>query len=455
MTENPLDALARHAARTSFADLPAEAVRAAKTFLLDSLGVAVAGSAAPWARQVLAGADRWGAGEESTVWVGGEKLPAVSAALVNAYFTHCLEFDCVHEGAVVHPMATVLPASLAAAERRGGVGGAEFLVALVVGVDIATTLGRAATGPIRFFRPATAGAFGATAAVCRLAGLDEEGLRNALGHVYGQISGTLQPHAEGSPLLAMQMGFNARAALCAAELARQGIPAPRDVLIGPYGYFPLFEAGQYDLMEALPRLGTEWQVTQLSHKPFPSGRLTHGAVDGIVQLMARHGFAADDVEAVTVRVPPLAWRLVGRPDVPDPAPSYARLCLPFVAATALIHGTVDVPHFAPRQLTDARVHELAGRVEVLAVPHADERAITPQHVTVRLRGGRSHEIELEHILGHPQAPLGLARHLDKFRRCWGYGPRPLDRGVGEALIERVERLEEIADVAELVTLMCA
>ncbi len=88
--------------------------------------------------------------------------------------------------------------------------GARFLTALAVGVDVATLIGIATDSPVRFFRPATAGGFGAVAAIAHLAGFDEETTRSAFGHMYGQTSGTLQPHLEGSPLLGLQIGFNAR-----------------------------------------------------------------------------------------------------------------------------------------------------------------------------------------------------------------------------------------------------
>ena len=68
---------------------------------------------------------------------------------------------------------------------------------------------------MRFFRPATAGAFGAVAGICWLLGFDRETLRNALGIVYGQLSGNMQAHKEGSVLLALQIGFNARNAVIA------------------------------------------------------------------------------------------------------------------------------------------------------------------------------------------------------------------------------------------------
>lgn len=451
-----LERLAAHVTATPPDALPAAARAAGRTFILDTLGVAVAGSGDPAARTLAALLPAWGAADEATLLVHGTRLPAASAALGNAHFAHCLEYDAVHEASVVHAMAMILSASLAQAERRSAarpVSGVELLLAVALGVDVAACIGEAATGPMRFFRPATASAWGAVAAAGRLAGLDANGLRNAWGVLYGQLGGTLQPHVEGSPVLAMQMGFNARAVLTALDLAEAGVPAPRDVLQGPYGYFALFEGGAVDPEAPWARLGREWQVQRLSHKPFPSGRLTHGAVDGLLQLQARHGFAAEEVEAVRVFLPPLAQRLVARPDVPAPAPAYARLCLPFVAATALLRGTVDVPHFAPEALRDPAVHALAARVQAEPLPNPDERAIAPQRVQVRLRSGATHTIELTHILGHPEAPLSEAQHLAKFRRNWGYGARALEPSAGEALIGRVAALESVPDVREVVALL--
>ncbi len=447
-----LQHIAAHVADTPGKAIPPEARTAAHTFVLDTLGVAVAGSAEPWARQLARTAPAWGQGREARLWVYGTRVPAPTAALVNAYFIHCLEYDCVHEAAVVHPMATVLAAALAQVERMGRTPGSALLEAVVLGVDVATTLGAAANAPIRFFRPATAGAFGATAAVARLAGMDAHGVARALGAVYGQISGTLQPHSEGSPLLAMQMGFNARAALTAVDLALAGLEAPRDVLTGRYGYYPLYEGSPPD-EAVLGGLGSTWQVTRLSHKPYPAGRLTHGAVDGLLQLRAAHGFMAADVAAVSVQLPPLAHRLVARPDVPDPTPAYARLCLPYVAATALLHGTVDVPHYAPAALQDPAVHELAARVTAEETPNDDPAAIVPQGVRVTLRGGRELAVDLPQILGHPDAPLSTEQHLDKFRRNWGHAAHPLPVEKGGALMAAADGLERMGDARELVTLV--
>ena len=87
--------------------------------------------------------------------------------------------------------------------RGRGRGGRDFLTGLALGVDVACHLGVASKSPLRFFRTATAGAFGAAAAIGRLAGFDAATLVNAFGAVLGQLSGTMQAHVEGSPMLGM------------------------------------------------------------------------------------------------------------------------------------------------------------------------------------------------------------------------------------------------------------
>ena len=68
MTDAAL-AFAAHVAATRFHHLPPPAVERAKVFLLDTLGVAMAGSTAQGAAEVLAAARGWGEGAGATVLV--------------------------------------------------------------------------------------------------------------------------------------------------------------------------------------------------------------------------------------------------------------------------------------------------------------------------------------------------------------------------------------------------
>src|SRR5215470_15757866 len=148
-----ISAFADHVVATRFDDIPADAVRAAKVFILDTLGVGLAGSTGPMARELAVASDTWGQGEEARVWGSGIRRPAAAAAMCNAYQAHNSEFDCVHEEAVVHAMSVVLPVALAGAERAKKVRGTDLMTAVTLGVDVAAGLGVAAIQGLRFFRP--------------------------------------------------------------------------------------------------------------------------------------------------------------------------------------------------------------------------------------------------------------------------------------------------------------
>lgn len=450
----PLAALrfARHVLGVRYADLPEATVAAAKTFLLDSFGVGLAGATAQGAEALRRTAASWGAGADATVWGCRERLPAPQAALVNGFQVHDQEFDCVHEAAVLHPMATLLPAALAYAERRGGVSGQEFLVAVVVGVDVAVGLGLAARSGLRFFRPATSGGFGAVAAVGRLAGLNEAELAGAFGLQYAQTSGTMQPRVEGNMALPLQIGFDSRAAVCACDLAAAGLVGPRDVFEGQFGYLRLFE-GTWDLAPVWADLGHAWRIAELSYKPYPAGRATHGGLEGVATLRDRHGFAASEVRRITVVGPPLIQHLCGRPVVPNPSPSYARLCMGFAIAKLLQHGALDPVHFRGAELTDPETCAIGARVFTETDGSSDPNALAPQRVCVELTDGRRLDWDCATMLANPARPLTRTQHLAKFRRCAALATTPLNSAQTDRLVDTVDRLEEVADLRDLAALL--
>ena len=444
-----IERFAAHVVGTDFADLPAEAVEAARTFILDSLGVGIVGSAGPWTGNLAALQETWGQAPQARVWVTGQALPAPAAAMCNAYQIHNSEFDCIHEAAVVHATTVVLPCLLAVAERDGGLAGRDLMTAVVLGVDVACHVSLAARTGMRFFRPATAGALAAVAGLGKARGFDQATLVNAFSIAYGQICGTMQAHAEGSGLLAMQMGFNARNAVVACDMAAAGFDAPKNVLEGPFGYLRLIEA-EYDLEPVWPELGRTWRIAEMAHKPFPSGRATHGVVDACLSLMREHGFSAEQVEAVVARVPPLVHRLVGRRPAVGMTSNHARLCGAYVAACALLGGTVGVDDFDAAALRDPRRLLLADRIDLQIDDNPDPNALVPVTVDLSLRDGARHELRLEAVYGSPAKPLDREAHLAKFRSNCAAASRPLSEHAQMSMIDCIDGLEGVADVRTLV-----
>jgi 2-methylcitrate dehydratase PrpD len=441
-----------HVTATTFDDVPEAAVRAAKTFILDSFGVGLSGGGGPWVDEMIQLAGLWGRGGDARVWGHGQALPAPTAALCNAYQIHNAEFDCVHEGAVVHSMTVLLGGAMAIGERRGGIGGRDLLLAAILGVDVACHIAVAVTTGLKFFRPGTAGALAAVTAIGKLQGFGNETLRHAYSIAYGQMCGTMQAHTEGSALLGMQVGFNARNAVVACDMAAAGLQGPRNILEGPFGFFRLFEGG-YDREVLLASLGRTWRVTELSHKPYPSGRATHGIVDGCLRLRREHGFAASEIERIEAAVPPLIHHLVGRPFEDGMTTNYARLCAMYVTAHALYHDGIGVDAYDDGALTDPDTAALARSVHIAVDDNPDPNALAPVAVTIILKSGARHAMTVKDVYGSPANPMSHAAHLEKFRNNCAAAPRPLAPGNIDALIDMVENLEALDDVTKLVDLM--
>ncbi|KAH8666444.1 MmgE/PrpD [Xylariales sp. PMI_506] len=449
---------ASHALNTQYEDLTADAIAQAKVFILDTIGVGIAGSSAFGTDSIIQAGVAWGSGEEATLWGRRQRMPAGSAALINAYQVHCQEYDCVHEGAVLHPLATALPAAIAFAERTGGVSGKDLITAVAVGVNISAGLGIASKSAMTFFRPATAGGFGATAAVGRLMGLSHESLVQAFGLQYAQTSGTLQPHVEGSTALPLQVGLNSRAALQSCDLARSGLVGLRDTFEGPYGYLRLFEGPTpWDLSATYTCLeGRRWLISELSHKPYPAGRATHGGVEGLQILMKKDDGSTlkpEEIEKVTITGPPVTARLCARPDLPDPTPNYARLCMPYIAAKVLLNGFIDLAHYRGSELTDSATHELAKRIQMLSDGQADPNALVPISVEMQLVDGHIKKWKCDQMLASPSRRLTRDQHLTKFRRCWQFSAEPLPEASRDALIDMVDNLEVVKDIKDLTALL--
>ena len=448
-----IHAFAEHVAATRYEDLPVAAVLAAKTFILDTLGVGLAGSRGPRAPDLVAAQALAGDGRAARVWGHGAWLPAPAAALCNAYQAHCSEFDCVHERAVVHAMTAVLAAAMAGGERQGAVTGRDLILACVLGVDVAAGLGMAAATGLRFFRPATAGAFGAAAALGKLMGFDATRQRHAFSLAYGQASGTMQAHTEGSPLLALQMGFNARNAVVACDLAAAGFEGPVNILEGPFGYFRLFETSG-DPRAVAATLGKAWRVGELAHKPWPSGRATHGVMEACLEIRTRTGITASAIERVTAHVPPLVQHLVGRPFATEMDLNYARLCVRFTAARLLLAGDLALGDFSPESYGDPATAELARRIEIEVRDAGDPNALTPIAVEVRLRDGTCHTASLDVVLGNPAKPLSRAAHVAKFCSNAAAARAPLAATEAHAVIAMVDQLETMEDIRVLADAVC-
>jgi 2-methylcitrate dehydratase PrpD len=464
-------AVVGYAAGLRFEDLPAATRARTKLLVLDTVGAALAAIGADGVSALEGLMRRWGGAPEAGVLGYGTRGPAHQAALVNAALARALELDDVHETALVHATATMVPVALAVAEQVGGVDGRDFLTAVAMGVDLACRLSMAPLislggddyQPRAMSYTYQTGTLAGSLVAARLAGLGRPGLTDAFGNAYSQCAGNLQGLAEGSLMVRVQQGLAASSAVLAMELAREGVGGIHQPLHGIYGWFQAFYGGRYDAAMLLDGLGERFEGDQVSIKPYACCKYGHNAIAAAVEITGDPDFALDHIEAVSVTVASRdCWDLICAPLElkADPAAlagpdgwALAQFSLPFMVACALARGGLTVADLEPEARADPRV---AAVLRVLHLEVDDQtRAKTelpePGHVTVRLRGGRTLERTVTRALGHPDRPMSPDEQMAKFRWC----TERLDPAAAGRLGEMLLSLEDLGDAGEIVRLSAA
>src|ERR1700730_19396860 len=131
------DVLITHFLSVKFEALPSTTVGIAKGLLLDTIGSMVASVGQDDIVRLGELVRHWGGAGEARVLGSKMRVPAHHAALVNGTMARALEIDEVHEKALLHSAASLVPIALAVADETGRVSGREMLTALVLGMDLA------------------------------------------------------------------------------------------------------------------------------------------------------------------------------------------------------------------------------------------------------------------------------------------------------------------------------
>src|ERR1700728_5069922 len=123
-------------------DLPDEVAHAAKRSLLNFFAVALTGCRSETFEIALGTLSAFSGGKQATLIGRRERIDALNAAFLNAAGANVLDFCDTHVPTAIHPTAPVVPALLALSELEP-VSGRDFLLALVLGQEVACRIGLA------------------------------------------------------------------------------------------------------------------------------------------------------------------------------------------------------------------------------------------------------------------------------------------------------------------------
>jgi 2-methylcitrate dehydratase PrpD len=441
--------LIKHIVNTQFEDLPHDVIEEEKKFIIDSLGVAIAGSSAPGCKEIVDLIKEWGGKPEATIIAYGDKVASPWAAFANSTMMHALDFDDTLDESALHAHVSVLPTALAMAELRGGVTGKEFINAVVLGVDLVCRLGLATRRPLSWIRTSTCGSFGSAATAAKVLSFDNEKMLRALGIVYSQTSGNAQCLIDGGLVKRMQPAFSAQAGVISALLAHKGITGPRDILEGSYGFFNLYEGGDYDREKILTGLGKQFEGTKLSIKPYPSCRMTHASIDAAIAVRKENGLEASEIEEIVVYVSKMVYDMVGSPFAIRKSPQVdAQFSIPYTVAAGILRGDVFLKDFEEVFIRDPQALKLAEKVKVIMDPGLPERDMSAVTLVVKTRQN-VYGKKVNKVKGSPSNPMSTDECIEKFKKCLSYRRKPISQGKLDEILDGLVNLELIKDIKAL------
>lgn len=429
-----VSALSAFVHETQWGDIPTSVTRAARTLLIDSLGVLFGGlryptvqalgrtlraieptgaDSAPFARLVTLGAAAtWlDADSGGSFHPQGHRLPPVPTS---------------------HPAPHSLPVLLHAAhtsQQTDDVLLKAFLLSNEVGMrfGVSTTL-RPGLHPHGIHGPVAS-----AVASSLLRGNSREVTAKAI--LCAQVmplAATLAVPMRGGTVRNLWTGLGAYHGAVAAIQAEEGVQGPSQLVL------ELFEhAVSSDLsLETLNGdLGSRWHILDSYLKPYACARWIHPALDAWRAATPDVKDAINESEIAEILVETYAFA-ASLNEIGMDSDLHARFSLPVCIASLALDGELDAASFLPDRLQRASVRALAERVQVREVPEfsAALPRERPTRVTIRWPDGTTTMGEVRNARGNPGNPLDLSEVESKFR---GNVESILDEQATEALMSSI------------------
>lgn len=334
----------------NYASLPEGVQIQARRCLLDTVGVAVAGTRLPLAaivRNFAAANIGSGEGDGVRLFLDGRLVSVPGAALAASAIIDGLDG---HDGHVLckgHVGVCIIPAALYFSEAVKNDDWEKFLSWIVLGYEIATRSGIALHATAKEFSSSGAwNALGVAAIGSQALGLSNGQTCHALGIAeYYAPRSPLMRVVQHPSMLKDGSTFGAFSGATAALLASAGFTGD------PVGLIDLYqgEAGE-DLWTSL---GRDWLILDQYFKPFPVCRWTQPAIWAVLELKKKYPYLHEsDIQHVEVKGFREAISLGCR----EPKGSdEAQYSLPFVVGAILVHGKVEIDEISGLGLKDERV----------------------------------------------------------------------------------------------------
>lgn len=446
--DQTVEAIIRLSRSVTYDRLTDEERHGACRVLLDSLGCALGAFDDPApkvARQLAEGVQ----GSRPCTLIGDPRpTHGDFAAFANGVMVRYFDFNDTYASphGVGHP-SDYIAAVLAAAEEAGA-GGRAVVEGIAVAYEVFAAVTDATNLGVEGFDHVLAGDVASAVAAGIVWQLDNEQLRQAVSLALVPNFG-LQATRLGE--LSMWKGCasaNAcRNGLFAARLAREGLTGPPEPFSGRAGFEAVLKSKVDGAALELPS-GTR-VVGRSNLKRYPAGYFSQGAIDAALELRAQ---VQGDGPIAAVEIGTFEYGarvMAGDPEKWRPRTrESADHSIPYVVATALVHGDLGVDRFTDESLSDPEVARVLAGLTVHEDPECASAWPAAVMTTMRVTttSGRAASTHVRHYRGHALNPMSDSEIEEKAR---GLSAGNMGEEQFQELVEAVWSLEQVATVGEL------
>ncbi len=445
-----VEQLAAFVVQTKYEDFSSEARQQLKIRILDALGCAFGALEGPPIKMLQVQLDDFG-GKTLVSLVGGGKTAPDRAAFYNSALVRYLDYNdsYIAKNETCHPsdnLGAVLSAS-EYAQRNGR----EFMTALALAYQIQCRLSDVAPVRAKGFDHTTQGAYAVAAGVAKALGLDLHRVANAIA-ISGTAYNTLRVTRTGSLSNWKGLAYpnTAFGATHAAFLAMRGITGPLEVFEGNKGLMDAI-TGRFELDWSQENLEA---VRHTSIKKYNAEFHSQSALEGILELRAKHHLSPEEIESIRVDIFDVAYHIIGGGEEGNKqrvrTKEEADHSLPYMVAVALLDGDVSPAQYVPERILREDVQSLLQKVTIQPDEAFTKRfpAEMPCRIHITLKDGRRLAIDKLDYEGFASRPMTWEKAAAKFERLSVPFTSTAQRA---AIIEIVAHLEknEVAQLTEV------
>jgi 2-methylcitrate dehydratase PrpD len=283
------------------------------------------------------------------------------------------------------------------------------------------------------------GAFGAAVAASKLLGLDETRMCHAIGLAATQPVGLREMF--GSMTKSFHPGRAAQNGLLAALLAEKGYTSSLQGIEARRGWANVLSTKR-DYAAITEGLGSHYEISRNSYKPFACGLVVHPVIDGCIQLRNENNLTADMIDRIDLGIHPIVLELTSN-RTPRTGLE-GKFSVYYAAAIGIVAGRAGEAQFSDAQVRDPVVMALRDRVETAVDPSLTQ---DQARVKIRLKDQRVLERFVAHAVGSVDNPMSDAALDAKFTDL-ASGILPDDQARRLlALCRGAERLDDAGDIA--------